>query len=155
MVSAAPSQHEELREVPLTSTRQRILQASAEVGTRRMLLDATAALLYVCADHLEAGNVGHAGPGHGSPGQNCFELERKDTLTVDEINTAAKFVCRDCKDRENACLLFLEMNLVRYASFEYTHYIANIEPNPSVAVMLCPGPVATSGSVPPRLPTPQ
>ncbi len=29
---------------------------------------------------------------------SILELERKDTLTVDAINTAAKLVCRDCKD---------------------------------------------------------
>ena len=30
---------------------------------------------------------------------SILELERKDTLTVDAINTAAKLVCRDGKDR--------------------------------------------------------
>ncbi len=54
---------------------------------------------------------------------SCLELECKDTLTVDAINTAAKLVCRDGKDRENACSPFLEMNLVRYASSKYTQYM--------------------------------
>jgi hypothetical protein len=61
---------------------------------------------------------------------SILELERKDTLTVDAINTAAKLVCRDGKDGENACRPFLELNLVRYGSFKYTHYMDNIEPNP-------------------------
>ena len=54
---------------------------------------------------------------------SVLELERKDTLTVDAINTAAKLVCRDGKDGENACRPFLEMNLVRYASSKYTQYM--------------------------------
>ena len=62
---------------------------------------------------------------------SILELERKDTLTVDAINTAAKLVCRDGKEGENACRPFLELNLVRYGSFKYTHYMDNIEPYPS------------------------
>ena len=54
---------------------------------------------------------------------SILELECKDTLTVDAINTAAKLVCRDGKDGENACRPFLEMNLVRYASSKYTQYM--------------------------------
>jgi hypothetical protein len=46
---------------------------------------------------------------------SILELEGKDTLTVAEINTSAKLFCRDCKDRENACCPFLEMNLMCYA----------------------------------------
>ncbi len=54
---------------------------------------------------------------------SILELELKDTLTVDAINTAANLVCRDGKDGENACRPFLEMNLVRYASSKYTQYM--------------------------------
>ena len=55
---------------------------------------------------------------------SILELECKDTLTVDAINTAAKLVCRDGKDGENACRPFLEMNLVLYASSKYTHHMS-------------------------------
>ncbi len=59
------------------------------------------------------------------PAAPCLhELERKDTLTVNAINTAAKLVCRDDKDGENACSPFLEMNLVRYASSKYTQHMS-------------------------------
>ncbi len=61
---------------------------------------------------------------------SILELERNDTLTVDADNTAAKLVCRDGKDGKNACWPFLELNLVRYASFKYTRYMVNIEPPP-------------------------
>ena len=54
---------------------------------------------------------------------SILELERKDTLTVDAINTSAKIVCRDGKDGEIACRPFLEMNLARYASSKYTQYM--------------------------------
>ncbi len=39
---------------------------------------------------------------------SILELELKDTLTVNVINTAAKLLRRDGKDRENACCPFLE-----------------------------------------------
>jgi hypothetical protein len=55
---------------------------------------------------------------------SILELERKDTLTVDVINTAAKLICRDGKGGENAFCPFLEMNLVRYASSKYTQYMS-------------------------------
>ncbi len=64
--------------------------------------------------------------------QNCYqiarmasilelELEGRDTLTGAEINTMAKLVCQDCKEGGNACSPFLEMNLVRYATFPLEH----------------------------------
>jgi hypothetical protein len=59
-IPAAPRPHAELQEVPLTSARQRNLQAAADVGTRQMPSGAAAALLHACADHL---NAGHAGQG--------------------------------------------------------------------------------------------
>jgi hypothetical protein len=34
---------------------------------------------------------------------SILDLEGEDTLTVDEINTSSKLVCRDGKDGENAC----------------------------------------------------
>ncbi len=55
---------------------------------------------------------------------SILELERKDTLTVDAINTAAKLVCRDGKDGDNARSPFLEMNLVCYATSKYTQYMS-------------------------------
>ncbi len=54
---------------------------------------------------------------------SILELERKDTLTVDAIKTAAKLVCRDGKNGENACCPFLEMNLAHYASSKYAQYM--------------------------------
>ncbi len=55
---------------------------------------------------------------------SVLELELKDTLTVDVINTAAKLVCQDGKEGENACSPFLEMNLLHYASLKYTQYMS-------------------------------
>ncbi len=62
-----------------------------------------------------------------------LELECKDTLTVAEINIAAKLGCRVGKDRENACSSFLEVNLVRYASLKYAHSMAKIKLHPSLS----------------------
>ena len=52
---------------------------------------------------------------------SILELEGKDTLTVAEINTTAKLVYQDCKEGGNACSHYLEMNLVRYATFPLEH----------------------------------
>ncbi len=49
---------------------------------------------------------------------SILKLESKDTVIIDEINFAAKLVCRDGKDRENPRCPFLEMNLVLYASLK-------------------------------------
>ena len=67
-VDAAPSSHEEqeLRQVPLTSPRQKNLQAPEDVVRSQVSLVARAELL-----HAGAGHAGHGRPGHGSPGQDC------------------------------------------------------------------------------------
>jgi hypothetical protein len=72
-VDTAPSLQEELelRQVPLTSPRQKNLQAPEDVISRQVLLVARAELLHAGASHLNAGHAGHGRPGHGSPGQDC------------------------------------------------------------------------------------
>ena len=67
-VDAAPSSHEELelRQVPLTSPRQKNLPAPEDVARSQVSLVARAELL-----HAGAGHAGHGRPGHGSPGQDC------------------------------------------------------------------------------------
>ena len=67
-VDAAPSSHEELelRQVPLTSPRQKNLQAPEDVVCSQVSSVARAELL-----HAGAGHAGHGQPGHGSPGQDC------------------------------------------------------------------------------------
>lgn len=67
-VDAAPSSHEELelRQVPLTSPRQKNLQAPEDVVRSQVSSVARAELL-----HAGAGHAGHGRPGHGSPGQDC------------------------------------------------------------------------------------
>ena len=55
---------------------------------------------------------------------SILELGGKDTLTVDAIYTGARLVLRDGKDREHACRPFLEINLIRFESQKYTHYMA-------------------------------
>ena len=72
-VDAAPSSHEELelRQVPLTSPRQKNLQAPEDVVRSQVSSVARAELLHAGASHLDAGHAGHGRPGHGSPGQDC------------------------------------------------------------------------------------
>ena len=74
-VSTTPSPQEELelRQVPLTSPRQKNLQAPAseDVVRSQVSLVARAELLYAGASHLDDGHAGHGQPGHGSPGQDC------------------------------------------------------------------------------------
>ena len=72
-VDAAPSSHEELelRQVPLTSPRQKNLQAPEDVVHRQVSSVARAELLYAGASHLDAGHAGHGRQGHGSPGHDC------------------------------------------------------------------------------------
>ena len=67
-VNTAPSQQEELelRQVPLTSTHQKNLQAPEDVVCSQVSLVARAELL-----HAGAGHAGHGRPSRGSPGQNC------------------------------------------------------------------------------------
>ena len=72
-VDAAPSLHEELelRQVPLTSPRQKNLQAPEDVVRRQVSSVARAELLHAGESHLDAGYAGHGRPGHGSPRQDC------------------------------------------------------------------------------------
>ena len=67
-VDTAPSLHEELelQQVPLTSPRQKNLQAPEDVVRSQVSSVARAELL-----HAGAGHAGHGRPGHGSPGQDC------------------------------------------------------------------------------------
>jgi hypothetical protein len=69
-VDAAPSSHEELelRQVPLTSPRQKNLQAPEDVVCSQV---SSVAIFHAGASHLYAGHAGHGRPGHGSPGQDC------------------------------------------------------------------------------------
>ena len=72
-IDAAPSSHEELelRQVPLTSPRQKNLQAPEDVVRSQVSSVARAELLHAGAIHLDAGHAGYGQPGHGSPGQDC------------------------------------------------------------------------------------
>ncbi len=72
-VDAAPSSHEvqELRQVPLTSPRQKNLQAPEDVVRSQVSLVPKAELFHAGASHVDAGHAGHGRPGHGSPGQDC------------------------------------------------------------------------------------
>ena len=72
-VDAAPSSHEELelRQVPLTSPRQKNLQAPEDVVRSQLSLVPKEELLHAGASHVDAGHAGHGRPGHGSPGQDC------------------------------------------------------------------------------------
>ncbi len=72
-VDTAPSSHEELEllQVPLTSTRQKNLQAPEDVVCSQVSLVAGVELLHAGASHLYASHAGHGQPGHGSPGQDC------------------------------------------------------------------------------------
>jgi hypothetical protein len=60
-VDAAPSSHEELelRQVPLTSTHQKNLQAPEDVVPSQVSSVARAELLHAGASHLNAGHAGH------------------------------------------------------------------------------------------------
>ncbi len=72
-VDAAPGLHEELelRQVPLTSPRQKNLQAPEDVVCSQVSLVARAELLHAGVSHLDAGHAGHGQPSHGFPGQDC------------------------------------------------------------------------------------
>ncbi len=60
-VVAVPSLHEELelRQVPLTSPRQKNLQASEDVVPSQVSSVARVELLHAGASHLDAGHAGH------------------------------------------------------------------------------------------------
>ncbi len=72
-VDAAPSSHEklELLQVPLTSPRQKNLQAPEDVARNQVSSVARAELSHAGASHLDAGHAGHCRQGHGSPGHDC------------------------------------------------------------------------------------
>ena len=134
-VDVAPSSHEELelRQVPLTSPRQKNLQAPEDVVPSQVSSVARAELLHAGASHLDAGHAGHGQPGHGSPGQDCqlscihsqfLKLGGKETLTINEISTGARLALRDGKDTEkNTGHPLLDLNLVRCTTLKYTQYV--------------------------------
>ncbi len=61
----------ELRQVPLTSPRQKNLYAPEDVVRRQVSLVARVELLHAGASHPDAGHAGHGRPSHNSPGQDC------------------------------------------------------------------------------------